>query len=198
MTFEATCGETNFPPKPKRRSPTRSLNFNPPAWPGERWSPVTVRAGVFGLRYLVSSMGRVFSVRMGVLLRHRLNRYGYRVVGLNEGNRNHTYPVHTLVAEAFIGPRPEGFVVNHKDGNKDNPSVGNLEHVTARQNSIHGCKFVSGRSNVFFGERLTVQEAIAKFGGTGVHRFMVGDRIASGWSPEAAVTTPKGERRHVV
>jgi hypothetical protein len=45
--------------------------------------------------------------------------------------------VHGLVAETFIGPRPNGAQVNHKDGNKRNNAVCNLEYVTASQNIQH-------------------------------------------------------------
>jgi hypothetical protein len=49
-------------------------------------------------------------------------------------------PVHTLVIEAFIGPRPDKMVVNHKDGNKKNSNMNNLEYITQSQNRIHALK----------------------------------------------------------
>jgi hypothetical protein len=41
------------------------------------------------------------------------------------------------VADAFIGPIPEGMEVNHKDGNKDNNAVENLEIITPEANLLH-------------------------------------------------------------
>ena len=45
--------------------------------------------------------------------------------------------VHKLVAETFICPRPQGLEINHKDGNKTNNHVSNLEWVTRSENIRH-------------------------------------------------------------
>lgn len=45
--------------------------------------------------------------------------------------------IHSLVAAAFIGPRPEGLVINHKDGNRLNNVVENLEYCTYSENYRH-------------------------------------------------------------
>lgn len=58
---------------------------------------------------------------------------GYASVRLPDQN----HLIHRLVAEAFI-PNPENKPqVNHKDGNKRNNCVDNLEWVTARENALH-------------------------------------------------------------
>lgn len=49
-----------------------------------------------------------------------------------------TRKVHCLVAEAFFGKRD--LLVNHKDGNKSNNKLENLEYVTYQQNAIHAYK----------------------------------------------------------
>lgn len=42
--------------------------------------------------------------------------------------------LHVLVAEAFIGPRPDGLEVHHIDHDRMNPRVDNLEYVTHQEN----------------------------------------------------------------
>lgn len=46
--------------------------------------------------------------------------------------------VHTLVAEAHIGPRPNDFVIDHIDGDRYNNHVNNLEYVTPQENALRG------------------------------------------------------------
>ena len=45
--------------------------------------------------------------------------------------------VHTLVALTFLGPRPEGLIINHKDSNAHNPRPDNLEYITQAENIRH-------------------------------------------------------------
>lgn len=45
--------------------------------------------------------------------------------------------MHHPVAAAFLGARPPGFRVNHKDGDKQNPRASNLEYVRSVENVRH-------------------------------------------------------------
>lgn len=68
------------------------------------------------------------------------NHDGYLKVRLNKGDKDLTQRVHTLVAEAFL-PNPRGYdTVNHKDGNKTNNAVDNLEWADRSEQMIHAYK----------------------------------------------------------
>ena len=106
----------------------------------EQWRPVK---GYEGL-YEVSSLGRVKSLnynRTGVekILKPGMTS-GYLQVGLyKDGEVKHFY-VHRLVAEAFL-PNPEGLTeVNHKDENKENNVVGNIEWASRLYNNNYGTR----------------------------------------------------------
>lgn len=103
----------------------------------EIWKDVV---GFEGL-YKVSNYGRVFSVRSNIILKPNVNNrgQGYLQVGLHDG-KNHTKPIHRLVAEAFI-PNPNGYPqVNHIDEDTKNNRVDNLEWCTNKYNSNHGTR----------------------------------------------------------
>jgi hypothetical protein len=51
-----------------------------------------------------------------------------------------TLKVHKMVAAAFIGPRPDGFHINHKNGIKTDNRVENLEYVTPLENTQHAVR----------------------------------------------------------
>lgn len=105
---------------------------------GEDWLPIEDRWGL-ETQLEVSSLGRVRRASNQVLLLQGLSTHGYPVTRLYlGGGRSTAMKTHTLVAEAFICRRPSSkHVVNHKDGNKQNNSVSNLEWATYAQNSKH-------------------------------------------------------------
>ncbi len=45
--------------------------------------------------------------------------------------------VHVLMMKVFIGPRPDGMVINHIDGDKHNNRLDNLEYCTQKENEHH-------------------------------------------------------------
>ena len=119
----------------------------------EEWRPVIGYEGI----YEVSSLGRVRRVgastgaRVGLLLKPSNDGWGYPKVTLSHENRRRTYKVHILVARAFLGPPPDGMEVNHRDFNRENPAVTNLEYVTSSANHDHA--YAHGRSRRSGSER---------------------------------------------
>ena len=82
--------------------------------------------------YQVSNFGRVKSSTK--ILANRLSKRGYYIVTLYKNAKGVTKTVHRLVAQAFI-PNPDNLPqVNHKDENKLNNRVDNLEWCTAKYN----------------------------------------------------------------
>jgi hypothetical protein len=71
---------------------------------------------------------------------------GYLELHLTANGIQKRFKVHSLVAEAFIGVRPEGLQVNHKDCDKLNNHYSNLEYVTAAENTRHAWR--NGRCHV--------------------------------------------------
>lgn len=125
--------------------PTDSINATNQDFKSEEWRPVI---GYEGL-YEVSSLGRVKSVRPSVdkskrpsrrvtpILKPRLSFSGYHRVGLSKEAKVRWFTVHSLVAGSFIGPRPKGLEINHRDGVKLNNHPVNLEYVTRQDNQRH-------------------------------------------------------------
>jgi hypothetical protein len=85
--------------------------------------------------YEISDLGNVRNIKTGHFLKPT-PRNGYPAVSLSKKNTRKTFSIHTLVSYAFLGKR-NGYFVNHKDGNKLNNQLGNLEWVTPKQNCAH-------------------------------------------------------------
>ena len=73
----------------------------------------------------------------GKWLSKKVDKDGYLVTMFTINGKTTTYKIHRLVALAFI-PNPENKPqVNHKDGNKQNNNVDNLEWMTSGDNTRH-------------------------------------------------------------
>lgn len=108
-------------------------------FPGEEWRALPDLSD-----YEVSSYGRVRILARRSTSRPRIlggsvgkRTKGYRSVTITGDGRQTQISVHTLVALAFLGPRPDGHEVNHIDGDKLNNRIENLEYVTHAENNRH-------------------------------------------------------------
>ena len=91
--------------------------------------------------YDVSSLGNIRNNKTGKPLKICV-KAGYYHVGLVNENCKKTLKVHRLVALAFIENHENKLEVNHKDKNKLNNCISNLEWMTRRENNIHRCEGV--------------------------------------------------------
>ncbi len=112
----------------------------------EEWRPVVGWED----RYSVSSLGRMATVPRFVpvshggkryvkhrILKTQMDRYGYPVITLCRNRNWEVRTIHKLLVIAFIGEIPEGMVINHKDGRKNNNRLSNLEICTQQWNALH-------------------------------------------------------------
>jgi hypothetical protein len=123
----------------------------------EEWCVID---GYFG-DYQVSSLGRVKSLKRSteLIMTVSVNSAGYATVvlyieGVQINNR-----VHILVAESFLGVRPDGYEVNHKDGDKLNNRADNLEYATPKENSQHAYRIgLCPKGEERYGSKLTAKD----------------------------------------
>lgn len=134
----------------------------------ERWLPVINYEGL----YEVSSFGRVRSLeRMvasskGAAKQRRVPTKilspsvvdGYLHLAVCREGKAESVSVHIMVAESFIGPRPEGFDTDHIDFNRANPRLDNLQYIPHRANVVRS-PYIQARMT----DPVLVKEIIARF-----------------------------------
>lgn len=84
--------------------------------------------------YEISNLGNVKSSK---ILKKELCKNGYFRIKLFKNGKGKRFLIHRLVAIAFIPNQDDKPQVNHRDGNKQNNNVNNLEWVTSKENNIH-------------------------------------------------------------
>ena len=90
--------------------------------------------------YYASEDGRIISKKIEnhpIELKSRKNRKGYLYVNLCKNGKYRSITIHKLIAKAFLEEYEPKLQVNHKDGNKENNNMQNLEMVTCSQNIRH-------------------------------------------------------------
>lgn len=102
----------------------------------EIWKPLVG----YETEYLISSYGRLKSIKHGksIMLKPQLNSYnGYIYYNISKKGKASSARAHRLVALTFIPTSNTKLQVNHKDGNKANNKVDNLEWCTQSENMLH-------------------------------------------------------------
>ena len=92
-------------------------------------------------RYLISTDGKIYSLKSDRLLPQGITERGYKQVDVynDMGVKKHM-KVHRLVYIAHVGVIPNGLQVNHKDENKTNNCIDNLELMTNKENCSYGTR----------------------------------------------------------
>ena len=114
----------------------------------EVWRPVF---GYEGL-YEISNLGNLMRVstyggKPRRKPRAKAIKGGYRCFHLCSAGIRKYRPAHIMVWQSFVGPVPEGLEINHKDGDRDNPRLDNLEVVTRSENIKHSFAFLGKKTN---------------------------------------------------
>jgi hypothetical protein len=87
-------------------------------------------------KYKISTYGNIKN-KHNKILSLTQDKRGYLKTGLRNGTDLKTCYIHTLMAKTFLGKKDDGTVVNHKDGNKSNNKLDNLEVITQSENVQH-------------------------------------------------------------
>lgn len=104
----------------------------------EQWKSIACYEGL----YEVSDLGRIKSLKFGKekILKPRKHSCGYLMVSLCKDGKVKQPKIHRLVAESFL-PNPQGLeTVNHKDEDKTNNTVSNLEWMSIKDNNNYGTR----------------------------------------------------------
>lgn len=110
--------------------------------------------------YKISDKGEVFSLNQGKILSPKKNHDGYLRIQIWSHSKCEFVGIHRLVAETFIdNPNGKPFV-NHKDGNKANNSVVNLEWCTQRENIRHAWNTGLSKSHLNLNGRRVYQYSL--------------------------------------
>jgi hypothetical protein len=89
--------------------------------------------------YTINNKGEIYSINSGLMKTRDRAGTDYQIINLkvNQGGSK-TFRVHRLVMMVFQPiDNPEDYEVNHKDGNKKNNQLSNLEWCTASENQKH-------------------------------------------------------------
>ncbi len=96
--------------------------------------------------YQVSSTGLVRNIKTGRVKKPTLTKSGYLRTQLSKKGNNKRFFIHRIVADAFLGLSE--LQVNHKNSNKVDNSVHNLEYTTSYENQAHRYRFKNKKRGV--------------------------------------------------
>lgn len=98
-------------------------------------------------RYEIYKDGKIYSLRAKKYLTLSADSNGYKCCNLWNGYYYTKHRVHRLVAEYFLEKEKHHREVNHKDGDRMNSDISNLEWCTSSENNAHAHKNIKRKSN---------------------------------------------------
>lgn len=138
--------------------------------------------------YIASDKGDIISLARnttsGKVLKPYVNPYnGYCYVTLSKNNKRVGKRVHCLVMRAFNDIKDDGYEIDHKDGNRQNNSLDNLEWVTHQENinrrkevNYYSVSVIDLDTNVVFKSETAAAQSVGGKRGSAIHRVCVGKR----------------------
>lgn len=117
--------------------------------------------------YQVSNLGNIRSLNYNnnhkiKNISQHIHKTGYLMANLSRNGVSKTTNVHRIVALAFL-PNPNNYkCVNHKDGNKLNNNVSNLEWCTYRQNTLHAIEHGLAKPHLIMLGRTGIKNPLSK------------------------------------
>lgn len=105
----------------------------------EIWEGIIYQGKDFSEFYEVSNNGDIRNTKTKIIKKFTLSKTGYLqfIGGLGSRTKRKTFRVHRCVVETFLPRVEQKLQINHKDGNKFNNCLDNLEWCTAKENVQH-------------------------------------------------------------
>lgn len=119
--------------------------------------------------YSVSNRGRIKNAKR--ILKPSNNGNGYMLIGLRKRGKRKNFYIHRLVALAFIENPENKPVINHKDYNRKNNDVNNLEWITVKENVNYSINNMRGKEHKGFSN--TGEKYITYRATKGVYRIVI-------------------------
>lgn len=140
------------------------------------WKPIPSLPG-----YSASSNGEIRNDQTGTIRKPYIGGAAkYKLLRFTRAGVGICRTVHSLVAEAFLGPRPEGLEVRHIDGVRSNCSAANLAYGTKRENAADRDKHGNTCRGDKNGNRIVSSEQVAelrmRYAAGGVTQYELADQ----------------------
>jgi len=111
-------------------------------------------------QFSIDETGNIMNKKTNYIYKKSVGGSGYYIVTLPLGKRGKVKSIrlHKALAEAFI-PNPNNYpIVHHKDENKLNCSLSNLEWTTSKQNTKYHLEYQSKKTKYFNNRKLTTED----------------------------------------